>query len=84
MLEFASWITTLQPGDVVSTGTNHVGLSPIQDGDVVDMEIEGLGAADGGRRGRLEADVARKTLSQMSAFESSINSKRAKAVQQTR
>ena len=42
VLEFASWITTLQPGDVVSTGTNHVGLSPIQDGDVVDMEIEGL------------------------------------------
>ena len=76
VLEFASWITTLQPGDVVSTGTNHVGLGPIQDGDVVDMEIEGLE--------RLTVNVVdawkrmwpRKTLSQMSAFESSVNSKR--------
>ena len=77
VLEFASWITTLQPGDVVSTGTNHVGLSPIQDGDVGRHGDRGPGAADGERRGRVGSGTwPRKTLSQMSAFESSINSKR--------
>ena len=28
---------------MVSTGTHHYALSPIQDGDVVRMSIEGLG-----------------------------------------
>ena len=76
VLEFASWITTLQPGDIVSTGTNHVGLSPIQDGDVVDMEIEGLGRLTVNVEDAWKRTWPRKTLSQMSAFESSINSKR--------
>ena len=76
VLEFASWITTLQPGDVVSTGTNHVGLSPIQDGDVVDMEIEGLERLTVNVEDAWKRTWPRKTLSQMSAFESSINSKR--------
>jgi len=33
---------TLQPGDVVSCGTHHVGLSPINEGDVVEVEGHGL------------------------------------------
>lgn len=37
-----SQLITLQPGDVVSCGTHHVGLPPINDGDVVELEGEGL------------------------------------------
>lgn len=33
---------TLQPGDVVSCGTHHVGLSPINEGDMVEVEGQGL------------------------------------------
>ncbi len=42
-IEWASSITTLEPGDVLATGTNHRGLGPLQDGDAVVMEIDGLG-----------------------------------------
>ncbi len=41
-----SWISSihpLEPGDVIATGTNHRGLSAFQDGDVVELENEGLG-----------------------------------------
>lgn len=37
-----SQLITLQPGDVVSCGTHHVGLVPINDGDVVELEADGL------------------------------------------
>ena len=37
-----SQLITLQPGDVISCGTHHVGLPPINDGDVVELEGEGL------------------------------------------
>jgi len=39
-----AWLTqfvTLRPGDIISTGTYHIGLSPINDGDRVEIEIEG-------------------------------------------
>ena len=36
-------VLSLEPGDVVSTGTHHYALSPIQEGDDVRMSIEGLG-----------------------------------------
>ncbi|MBI2193571.1 MAG: fumarylacetoacetate hydrolase family protein [Planctomycetes bacterium] len=38
-------VMALEPGDVVSTGTHHQGLRPIQDGDRLRLEIEGLGPA---------------------------------------
>ena len=44
--EQIAWLTryvTLQPGDVITTGTHHRGLGPINGGDVVDFEIEKLG-----------------------------------------
>jgi hypothetical protein len=44
--ECIAWISSihaLDPGDVVATGTNHRGLSAFQDGDVVELETEGLG-----------------------------------------
>ena len=41
-VEWASSVTTLEPGDVITTGTNHQGIGPVQDGDLVEMEIQGL------------------------------------------
>jgi 2-keto-4-pentenoate hydratase/2-oxohepta-3-ene-1,7-dioic acid hydratase in catechol pathway len=43
VIEWVSSIHTLEPGDIIATGTNHRGLSAMQDGDAVDMEVEGLG-----------------------------------------
>jgi 2-keto-4-pentenoate hydratase/2-oxohepta-3-ene-1,7-dioic acid hydratase in catechol pathway len=40
-----AWLTkyiTIVPGDVISTGTYHIGLSPINDGDKVEIEAEGM------------------------------------------
>ena len=34
---------TWKPGDVIATGTNHRGLSAFQDGDKIDLEVEGMG-----------------------------------------
>jgi 2-keto-4-pentenoate hydratase/2-oxohepta-3-ene-1,7-dioic acid hydratase in catechol pathway len=42
-IEWVSSIHTLEPGDVLATGTNHRGLNPFQDGDVVELETDGLG-----------------------------------------
>jgi 2-keto-4-pentenoate hydratase/2-oxohepta-3-ene-1,7-dioic acid hydratase in catechol pathway len=43
LVAFASSVMTLEPGDVIACGTNHQGIGPIQDGDRVEMEIDGLG-----------------------------------------
>jgi len=43
-----AWLTKfiqLQPGDVIATGTYHVGLGPINDGDVLEIEIVNMGKA---------------------------------------
>ena len=40
LIEHASSITTLRPGDVLATGTNHQGLGALQDGDRVSLRIE--------------------------------------------
>jgi 2-keto-4-pentenoate hydratase/2-oxohepta-3-ene-1,7-dioic acid hydratase in catechol pathway len=42
-IEWVSAIHPLEPGDVLATGTNHRGLSAFQDGDVVELETQGLG-----------------------------------------
>ncbi|HLC29621.1 MAG TPA: fumarylacetoacetate hydrolase family protein [Dehalococcoidia bacterium] len=47
VVEWASSVATLEPGDVIATGTNHQGLGALQDGDVMEMEIEGLGRLSG-------------------------------------
>ena len=36
-------IMTLNSGDLIACGTNHEGLGPLQDGEVVDFEIHGIG-----------------------------------------
>jgi 2-keto-4-pentenoate hydratase/2-oxohepta-3-ene-1,7-dioic acid hydratase in catechol pathway len=43
LVEFATAIMTLNTGDLIACGTNHEGLGPLQDGEVVDFEIAGLG-----------------------------------------
>jgi len=42
-IEWVSHCHTLEPGDILATGTNHRGLSSFQDGDTVELETEGLG-----------------------------------------
>ena len=42
-IEWASSIHTLESGDILATGTNHRGLSSFMDGDVVELETQGLG-----------------------------------------
>jgi 2-keto-4-pentenoate hydratase/2-oxohepta-3-ene-1,7-dioic acid hydratase in catechol pathway len=43
LVEWASRIMTLNSGDVIACGTNHEGLGPLQDGEVVDFEIHRIG-----------------------------------------
>lgn len=43
ILAFISGYMTLVPGDVLMCGTNHQGLGALQDGDRVEMTIEGVG-----------------------------------------
>jgi 2-keto-4-pentenoate hydratase/2-oxohepta-3-ene-1,7-dioic acid hydratase in catechol pathway len=42
LLAYISQCMTLEPGDAVFTGT-PAGVGPLRDGDVVEVEIEGLG-----------------------------------------
>jgi 2-keto-4-pentenoate hydratase/2-oxohepta-3-ene-1,7-dioic acid hydratase in catechol pathway len=42
-IEWVTSIHALEPGDILATGTNHRGLSAFQNGDVVELETEGLG-----------------------------------------
>lgn len=43
LIEVASAVSGLAPGDVIATGTYHIGMGPIQDGDQIDMTIDGIG-----------------------------------------
>ena len=43
IIEWLSSIHTLEPGDIVATGTNHQGLNPFQDGDRITLEVGPLG-----------------------------------------
>src|SRR6476620_12529094 len=42
-IEWASALHTLEPGDILASGTNHRGLHAFQDGDRIELEIDGLG-----------------------------------------
>ena len=43
LVAFATSIMTLNTGDVLSCGTNHEGLGPLQDGEAGEIEIQGIG-----------------------------------------
>ncbi len=45
LIAFASSVMTLEPGDLILTGT-PAGVSPLRDGDVVRITIEGIGALE--------------------------------------
>ena len=60
-IEWVTSIHTLEPGDIVATGTNHRGLSGFQDGDRIDLETEGLGKLTFGIRDELKRTWGRET-----------------------
>ena len=54
-IEFVSSLHTLMPGDILASGTNHRGLHAFQDGNKIELEVEGCGklritVADGLKR----------------------------------
>ena len=42
LVQFISGVMTLEPGDVIATGTPP-GVGPMKKGDAVEVEIEGIG-----------------------------------------
>ena len=60
-IEWISSIHTLDPGDIIALGTNHRGLSAFIDGDLVEIETEGLGRLHVRVRDDLERTWARET-----------------------
>lgn len=42
LISYVSKVMTLYPGDVIMTGTPH-GVGPMKDGDVIEIDIEGVG-----------------------------------------
>ena len=60
-IEWITAIHALEPGDVITTGTNHRGLSSFQDRDLVELETEGLGRLRVHVRDDLKRTWARET-----------------------
>ncbi len=60
-IEWVSSIHHLDPGDIIATGTNHGGLNPFMDGDVVELETQGLGRLKISVRDDLKRTWARET-----------------------
>jgi len=52
LVSYASWVTTLEPGDVIATGT-PAGVGQVHDGDTIALELSRLD-------GRLEVTVSAK------------------------
>jgi 2-keto-4-pentenoate hydratase/2-oxohepta-3-ene-1,7-dioic acid hydratase in catechol pathway len=63
-IEWASSIHTLEPGDILATGTNHRGLNAFMDGDRIELTIEKVGTLHIGVRDELKRTWARTTRSQ--------------------
>ncbi len=60
-VEWVTSIHALEPGDVLATGTNHRGLSGFQNGDRVELEVEGLGRLGFNVRDDLKRTWSRET-----------------------
>ena len=60
-IEWISSIHALEAGDVLALGTNHRGLNPFQDGDLVEIETEGMGRLHVKIRDDLKRTWARET-----------------------
>ncbi len=63
-IEYVTSIHTLQPGDILATGTNHGGLNPFLDGDVIELECEGMGRLQFNVRDDLKRVWKRETRAQ--------------------
>ena len=64
----ARWVTSiheLEPGDVIATGTNHRGLSALQNDDKVELEVQGLGTLHFNLRDDLKRTWPRTTRLEM-------------------
>ena len=58
------WVTathTLEPGDILATGTNHRGLNAFMDGDKIELECQGLGKLSINIRDPLKRTWSRET-----------------------
>jgi 2-keto-4-pentenoate hydratase/2-oxohepta-3-ene-1,7-dioic acid hydratase in catechol pathway len=64
-IEWVTAIHTLEPGDILATGTNHRGLNPYMDGDTIELECQGLGRLRFNVRDDLKRTWARVTRLQM-------------------
>ncbi|MRJ76124.1 fumarylacetoacetate hydrolase [Aeromicrobium sp. SMF47] len=58
---FVSAMHTLEPGDIIATGTNHRGLHSFQDGDQIDLEVGELGRLTVSIRDDLHRTWSRQT-----------------------
>ena len=63
-IEWLSSIHTLEPGDVVATGTNHRGLNSFMDGDKIELTIEKVGTLRFNIKDEHKRTWARTTRSQ--------------------
>jgi 2-keto-4-pentenoate hydratase/2-oxohepta-3-ene-1,7-dioic acid hydratase in catechol pathway len=64
-IEWLSSVHTLEPGDIIATGTNHRGLNPFMNGDRIELEIERVGKLVFNVRDELERKWERVTRLQM-------------------
>jgi 2-keto-4-pentenoate hydratase/2-oxohepta-3-ene-1,7-dioic acid hydratase in catechol pathway len=60
-IEWASALHTLEPGDILASGTNHRGLHAFQDGDRIELEIDYLGKLTFQVRDELKRTWSRET-----------------------
>ena len=56
-IEWVSSIHTLEPGDILATGTNHRGLNSFMDGDKIELTVEKVGTLQVQREGRAQAHL---------------------------
>jgi len=64
-IEWLSSVHALEPGDIIATGTNHRGLNSFQDGDKIELEIDGLGRLAFNVKDELKRTWGRETRLQM-------------------
>jgi len=60
-IEWVSSIHTLEPGDIVATGTNHRGLHSFMDGDRIELTVEKVGTLHVNVKDELKRTWARTT-----------------------
>ena len=61
IIEWVSSIHTLEPGDIVATGTNHRGLHSFMDGDRIELTVEKIGTLRFSVKDELKRTWARTT-----------------------